>query len=114
MLQDETGGYRRHPQLKRFQESKAPLAAIAAFLEGLHKEATSREYRFKASLIANSPGAFQVPATQGQLMFEWGHLLAKMEARDKGRLWALQKISDPKPHPLFQIVPGGIAEWERP
>ena len=114
VLQGATRGYRNHPQLQRFRESGDPLGAIAAFLAGVHAEAVDRGYKFNHELIANSPTMTHIEATHGQLMFEWGHLLVKLEERDRGRLWALQKIADPKPHPLFRIVTGGIADWERP
>ena len=114
VLQGATQGYRHHPQLQRFRESGDPLRAIAAFLDGVHAEALERGYKFNRALIANPPANIQIEASQGQLHFEWGHLLVKMEERDRDRLWALQKVADPKPHPLFRIVPGPVAVWERP
>lgn len=51
VLQGKTKGYRHHPQLQRFQQSKNPMAAIQTYLWGIHDEAVGRGYVFDASRI---------------------------------------------------------------
>jgi hypothetical protein len=47
------------------------------------------------------------------LLYEWGHLKAKLRVRapQMARRW--RSVTMPETHPLFRIVPGGVREWER-
>ena len=49
----------------------------------------------------------------GQLEHEWGHLLAKLTARDRPR-WLVERRRRPAAHPCFRLVRGPVAPWERP
>lgn len=112
VLRGGTRGYRQHPQLDRFRAADDPQAAIAAWLTGLFDEATRRGYRFngtKISAPACAPGTIEV--TDGQLALEWRHLEAKVVARAPE--WLPRLATGPRAHPLFVVVPGGVAEWER-
>ena len=113
VLQGTTRGYRHHPQLERFHIQPDPLAAIAGYLAGLVEEAEARGYRFDGTKIAASQPATRVPVTRGQLLYEWGHLKAKLGQRDPGRLEQLSTVSMPEAHPFFEIVDGEIEPWER-
>ena len=114
VLAERTKGYRQHPQLRRFRDAPEPLVAIGAFLRGLQREASGRGYRFDASriLIADA-AAPALTVTRGQLEFEWAHLGAKLAGRspEDADRW---RHAVPTPHPLFVVVPGPIADWERP
>jgi len=46
------------------------------------------------------------------LLYEWSHLLKKLEQRNEELLWKLEQIVEPEPHPLFEIVKGEIESWE--
>jgi hypothetical protein len=109
-----TRGYRNHPQLTRFRELADPVAGIANYLAAVHAEALRRNYRFDADKIAATGMAGQIEATAGQLAYEWAHLCGKLAMRDPSRLKGLSKVTMPEAHPLFRIVPGEMAEWERP
>ena len=50
--------------------------------------------------------------TEGQLNYEFKHLLNKLKVRDPSRYEELQLIKKIKTHPLFTQVDGGIEEWE--
>ena len=113
VLAGATKGYRHHPQLARFQAQTEPLAAIATFLAGLADEAQSRGYRFDASKISRRRFTGQMAETSGQLLYEWGHLRAKLRVRAPQLHRQLRDVTMPEPHPLFRIVPGGVREWER-
>ncbi len=120
VLQGLTRGYRHHPQLLRFQAAPDPLVAIGAFLSGLAAEADVRGYRFDASKIAcPAPAATSgnrpeplLTETRGQLLYEWSHLLRKLEARSPARFAELADLKRPAPHPLFRIVHGPMQAWE--
>jgi hypothetical protein len=113
VLRGETRGYRAHPQLQRFRESSHPLRAIGCFLRGVREEAAARGYRFDARKIRSRPGPVQLTVTRGQLELEARHLRAKLAARSPRDLARLAGERPIPPHPLFRVVPGGIAPWER-
>lgn len=113
VLAGATKGYRHHPQLARFQAQADQLAAIATFLVGIADEACSRGYHFDASKISHRRFAGQIDETSGQLLYEWGHLKAKLQARAPQLGRQLRSVAMPEPHPLFRIVPGDVRDWER-
>jgi hypothetical protein len=113
VLAGATRGYRHHPQLARFRAQADPLAAIATFLAGLADEARSRGYRFNARKISRRRIAGQMAETSGQLLYEWGHLQAKLRVRAPQMGKELRKVPMPEPHPLFLIIPGEVRDWEK-
>lgn len=114
VLAGRTAGYTRHPQLERFRSEPDGQALVGAYLTGLADEADRRGYRFDRSRVL-SPSAPEPRLTvaEGQLAYEWGHLLAKLERRSPDE-WRRLRDAAPEPHPLFEVVPGPVAEWERP
>lgn len=112
VLLGQTRGYTNHPQLNRFKATADPVAAIASYLEVVAAEAVRRGYHFDASKIAPPRHAGKIPAARGQLDYEWSHLKAKLHGRAPEVLATLKDIERPTPHPLFRIVPGGVADWE--
>ena len=54
-----------------------------------------------------------MPVTEGQVAYEWEHLLAKLAARSPDWSEHLATLESPGVHPLFEVVPGGVAQWER-
>jgi hypothetical protein len=113
VLAGKTHGYRHHPQLARFQSQAKPLHAIAAFLRGIAKEARRRGYHFDAAKIGPSRPVRRIVETDGQLLYEWGHLRSKLRVRAPLLHRRFRKTSRPEPHPLFRIVPGPIRDWEK-
>ena len=114
VLKGQTRGYRNHPQLQRFRAQPSPVAAIAAYLRAVQEEAAHRGYRFDAGKIAPGGMAPPIDVPEGQLDFEWRHLIAKLEARAPAWRVGLGTPRPPAPHPLFHTIPGGIEDWERP
>lgn len=115
VLAGGTRGYTRHPQLQRFAAQPAPLAAIGGYLAGVLTEAARRGYRFDASKLdpASAPVA-PIAATAGQRDHEWRHLRAKLAARSPDWLERWAEVDAPALHPLFTLVAGPVAPWERP
>ena len=110
VLAGETRGYRNHPQLERFRDRDG---AITAYLHHVADEAEVRGYRFDRSKLPLVGTAAQLEVSDGQLRFEWQHLLAKLRQRDPARQKRFAMIVDPLPHPFFAVVPGSVAAWER-
>ena len=115
VLGGKTAGYRHHPQLHRFRAQRSPVSAIAAYLRAVHAEASTRGYRFDAGKISAGRTAPRIAVTRGQLEFERRHLMAKLEAR------APERWRTPWAHPTpwsrtrcSGVVPGEVADWERP
>ena len=113
VLAGQTVGYIRHPQLARFRVLDDPLAGIGSYLRGLADEAARRGYRFDVTRIVRSDRALTLTVTRGQLDVEAGHLLAKLEQRSPSCAAAFPPVADVVPHPLFTVVPGPVADWER-
>lgn len=113
VLRGETRGYTNHPQLIRFKETAAPLAAIAAYLQEVQREAARRSYAFDAGKIGQSTGGEAILTTSGQLEYEWHHLQAKLHIRAPEWLAQFKSISLPDSHPLFRVIAGPPADWER-
>ena len=112
VLQNQTIGYRNHPQLKRFRSSPDPVAAIGDYLQGIYAESLRRGYQFREHRIARSGLHDQISCTRGQLLYEWQHFLEKLRQRDARLHETLQSIREPAAHPLFTIVEGDIEDWE--
>lgn len=113
VLRGRTKGYRRHPQLARFRTQPRPLGCIASYLRAVHAEAAARGYSFASGRISRARASGRLVVSKGQLEYEWRHLRRKVALRDPGWLMHLDKLSAPRPHPLFHVVPGGIEQWER-
>lgn len=113
VLAGRTRGYRHHPQLERFRESPSPGGALAAYLDVVREEATARGYRFdpgRVDEVERWDGTIEV--SSGQLAVEREHLLAKLHARSPEE-HAAQQDEPVRPHPLFAVVEGPVASWER-
>jgi hypothetical protein len=112
VLLGETKGYRNHPQLIRFKNHPDPLGAIAAYLQEVLREAELRSYRFDAGKIVQAPTTIRMTVTDGQVAYEFAHLRAKLETRDRGACEKLTQVGHPSVHLLFVVVSGGVEEWE--
>ena len=111
VLAGKTRGYRHHPQLRRFQAHRNPLAAINAYLAGVWAEAHRRGYRFDARKIGRKVIGRRLTLTQRQLEFEWSHLLRKLRKRAP-HVYRVVRAAAPGAHPLFRVIAGPIEEWE--
>ena len=113
VLRGLTRGYRHHPQLARFVSHAAPRSAISSYLAVIREEAERRGYSFDATKVGPARSSSRIPVTSGQLEYEWGHLLAKLEARSPSihRRW--RELEDLEPHPMFEVRRGPVEPWER-
>lgn len=113
VLMGRTRGYVRHPQLIRFRRQGDPVGFISEYLRAVHAESVARGYRFDAARIVPGEIRMHIDVPRGQIEFEWRHLLRKLEKRAPGWRKRRCRVAAPRVHPLFRVVPGGVAAWER-
>lgn len=113
VLAGQTRGYRNHPQLERFRDCPEPRSAIATYLHFVADEADRRGYHFARERLHLPASDIRLTVADGQLAYEWQHLLAKLAARSP-ELWQREATLAPRAHDMFDIVAGPIASWERP
>ena len=113
VLRGATQGYRHHPQLERFRAHASPRTAIDAFLHAIADEAQARGYAFNRRKLAPLRRRIRLRATRGQLEYEWRHLLKKLRKRSPTLHARWRREHAPAAHPIFRIVPGAVASWER-
>lgn len=110
VLRGRTKAYRNHPQLERFRSHAAPVSAINAYLQTVYGEAKARGYVFDRGKLGPVRDESRIPATEGQLAYEWKHLGRKLAGRHARRAKPPGKLLA---HPLFRIVAGPVEPWER-
>lgn len=113
VLLGQTKGYRNHPQLQRFKAQPDPLAALDGYLFEIHAESQRRGYSFDRTKIGLGLVDQKLTVTEGQLEYELEHLRNKLCKRDLERYERIAAIDQPMPHPLFEVLPGGVEDWER-
>jgi hypothetical protein len=112
VLLGKTKGYSHHPQLARFRNQNNPVAAIDSFLAAVCDEAERRGYRFDRSKLSHPGERTTIPITQGQLIFEWHHLLEKLRHRNPAQHDTLKHLDSPEAHPMLMVVSGEVETWE--
>ena len=112
VLLGRTKGYRNHPQLNRFKDSRDPTAAIASYLNHVADEADSRGYKFDRKKIVAKQCKNKLAVTNGQVRYEFRHLLHKLQTRDPDLYEQLKSVHRIKVHPLFAKIKGGVEDWE--
>ena len=55
-----------------------------------------------------------IAVTEGQLAYEWDHLLRKLSVRNPGLYRRWRRTAAPQSHPHFEVVGGEVEHWERP
>jgi hypothetical protein len=113
VLEGKTRGYKNHPQLERFKAQPDPQAAVNAYLWEVWREAKRRGYRFDQSKLDDPRPCPNIRVTEGQIRYEWTHLQNKLLHRDPPRHQRNASVTHIQLHPLMEIVPGEIEEWER-
>lgn len=114
VLLGRTKGYRNHPQLERFKEQSDPAAAMGSYLSHIAKEAQARGYNFDGKkIVKKAPVALRIRVAHGQLVYELKHLKRKLKGRDPVRCRRVASLKKIQPHPIFRVVGGGVASWEK-
>jgi hypothetical protein len=113
VLLGQTRGYKNHPQLQRFKACPEPVEALDRYLLEIHAESLRRGFTFNRDKIGVCLFEARLTVTDGQLQYEWGHLKQKLLVRAPERYERMVSFEQPRPHPLFLVLPGGIEPWER-
>ncbi len=113
VLEKKTKGYKNHPQLNRFKDSKQTLILIDSYLYGIYLEAGKRGYSFSVDKITNLKILNKkIKVNSGQVDYEFLHLLRKLKIRDHKKYLELKNVKRPEVHFLFTVIPGEIEKWE--
>ncbi len=112
VLQGKTVGYKNHPQLERFKQTRDPIGSIADYLRYLADEADDRGYKFDKSKISSNSCKGKIVITSGQIEYEFKHLLNKLKKRSPELYSHLSTINQINVHPKFEMINGDIAIWE--
>ena len=112
VLEGKTKGYRNHPQLDRFINSAGSLDAINRYLSVVYDEAENRHFNFDRSKFRVSNGKITLAVTNGQLAYEFSHLLGKLKSREVKLFEKLKGTKTVVPHPMFRVVEGTVEKWE--
>ena len=112
VLEGKTKGYKNHPQLNRFKNSKYPVDAINFYLSLIFEEAKSRGYHFSEEKFDANCKKIKLSVTKGQMKYETEHLLKKLKTRDPVLYKKYKSAKTILPHPMFKIINGEIEDWE--
>ena len=96
----------------RFRKHPSPVAAIDTYLAGILAEARRRGYRFDARKVGGRRTAVRIAVARGQVRYEWSHLRRKLKVRAPLAHRATRD-GGPTTHPLFRVIPGPVASWEK-
>jgi len=79
VLEGKTKGYKNHPQLIRFKDSKDALAYINNYLLTIYKEAENRGYKFSLNKLDGLKKiSNHIRVSTSQVTYEFNHLLNKL------------------------------------
>jgi hypothetical protein len=112
VLEGKTKGYRHHPQLIRFSQHENGIVAINAYLWHVFWEAKSRGYNFDFRKLHDFEPVSPIYVSEGQILYEWHHLMKKLEKRAPAVFDRWRSVTTPEAFPIMEVVPGGIEPWE--
>jgi hypothetical protein len=116
VLMGKTKGWKNHPQLTGLREHPQPIKAVGYFLKEVYLEAKGRGYNYNYGKILEPVEIInQIAVSDGQLRYEFEILMGRLKERTPEKYWSNEnlKVKDPEPHPLFKVVKGSPAEWEK-
>jgi hypothetical protein len=116
VLLGKTVGWKKHPQLTRFKEHSQPIKAVGYFLREVYIEAKKRGYNYDYSKIIKPVESVKlIEITLGQLQYEYMILMDRLNKRNPKKYDENLKlvVNRPEPHPIFQVMEGPPALWEK-
>jgi hypothetical protein len=110
VLNNQTKGYKNHPQLERFKLAKtAAVERIDTYLHVVVDEAERRGYKYDRTKLGLRGDLECIEVSIGQLAYEFEHLRKKLLQRT-GTAPMVDSIPH---HPMFVVVTGPVATWEK-
>lgn len=113
VLLGNTKGYKHHPQLIRFQQTTDPIKSIDYYLQIIWSVSQERGYNFDVNKFEFIQDIKKIPVKDGQIEYEFVHLLNKLKERDVIRYNLHLNIASKVLHPLFFRIEGAIENWEK-
>jgi len=114
VLSGKTKAFKKHPQLKRFENHPETVSTINVYLYYVLEEGLRCGYDFKKEKISMPvKRILPIKVTRGQIQFEFNHLKKKLKTRDPEKYRQLLKVKEIRPNPIFKIVEGEIEKWEK-
>lgn len=115
VLLGKTRGYKNHPQIIRFKNTKDPIGMISRYLFEVVKEARRRGYNFDVNKILKFDVKIEekMPVSEGQIEYEFKLLKNKLKRRDRKRCQKLNCNYRIKINRVFKKINGGIEMWEK-
>ena len=115
VLEGKTRGYTQHPQLIRFREADNPVEMISRYLQTVYDESVRRGYSFKQEKIGQIRTKIFTPLNvpYGQINYEYWLLQDKLQKRSPEYAERLLSFEGIVVNPVFSVVPGAIAPWEK-
>lgn len=121
VLKGNTVGYKNHPQLLRFKETRHPISKMNDYLHFICDEADIRGYNFDRSKLfersdLNEQAFNVILVNHEQVLYEWNFLRDKVLTR--GGDWkhilpiTIQECENIC-NPMFYVIPGPIEDWEK-
>ena len=106
VLNNQTKGYKNHPQLKRFNKEN-----INIYLKTIYDESVKRGYNFNKGKIGKIKNS-QILVNSKQCEYELKHLKNKLKVRSPQTLKGI-KSKIPELNPMFKVRTGEIEKWEK-
>jgi hypothetical protein len=115
VLEDKIERYKNHPQLIRFRNTRNPILYIGTYLYYVYLEGKRRNYNFDINKIKRYIFDIEkMSVKRGQVLYEFNHLLKKLEMRDKKSYEEIKDIKEIEVNPIFYIVnDDSIEQWEK-
>ena len=114
VLEGKTEGYKNHPQLIRFSNSKNASESINQYLYGIYEESLIRKYHFdKSKLYESGSQRAEISVNIKQIEYEIELLKSKLKARDFTKYNEIKNIKIIELHPIFKRTFGDIETWEK-
>lgn len=113
VLLGQTVGYKNHPQLIRFKNTKDPILYIGTYLYYVYVEGESRGYNFDKNKIIKYDLTVRMPVTKGQIQYEFQHLLEKLRVRDSSKYEEVKDEIIIETNPIFYVTDGDVEKWEK-
>jgi hypothetical protein len=115
VLEGKTKRFKNHPQLIRFKNTRNPILYIGTYLYYVYLEGKRRNYDFDISKIKRYNFDIEkIPVKKGQVLYEFDHLLKKLEMRNKKSYEEIKDVKEIEVNPIFYIInDDSIEQWEK-
>ncbi len=108
-----TKGYKKHPQLIRFQKEKDPIELINTYLYFVYLDSKERGFKFNKEKFGKTNTKKKIFVTTKQVNYEFKHLMKKLKTRNPELFNHFKNEKQIETNPLFKTREGEIEAWEK-